>query len=44
MPVRHRSAITGEYVTKEYAERHPRTTVREVDKPRKKNPKKRKRK
>lgn len=29
---RHRDAGTGEYVTKEYAEKHPKTTVTEKDK------------
>ncbi len=29
--VRHRDAGTGQYVTKKYAERHPRTTVKETD-------------
>jgi hypothetical protein len=28
-----RSAITGRYVTKNYAKRHPKTTVVERDKP-----------
>lgn len=26
---RHRSAITGKYVTEHYAEKHPKTTVKE---------------
>ncbi|MFA5229239.1 MAG: multidrug transporter [Candidatus Paceibacterota bacterium] len=30
--VRYRSAETGRYVSKKYAEKHPRTTVRETDK------------
>lgn len=34
--IRHRNAITGHYVTKEYAEKHPTTTVKETDKPKKK--------
>lgn len=29
---RWRSAITGRYVTKAYAEQHPDTTIRETDK------------
>jgi hypothetical protein len=29
---RHRSAITGRYVTEHYAKRHPKTTVKETDK------------
>lgn len=29
---RHRSAKTGEYVTEEYAKKHPSTTVKEKDK------------
>ena len=32
-----RSAITGQYVTLEYARRHPRTTVIETVPPEKKN-------
>lgn len=31
--VRFRDAETGEYVTQEYAEANPKTTVRETDKP-----------
>lgn len=31
---RHRSAKTGEYVTKEYADRHPLTTIKETKKSR----------
>lgn len=31
MAVRYRSAITGRWVTREYAEAHPDTTVRESD-------------
>jgi hypothetical protein len=30
--VRYRSAITGRYVTEEYAKKHPETTVKERDK------------
>lgn len=33
---RHRDAKTGEYVTKQYADRHPATTVKETDKSKKK--------
>ena len=29
---RHRRADTGEYTTEEYANRHPKTTVKETDK------------
>ena len=29
---RHRDAITGQYVTEEYAKKHKRTTVKETDK------------
>jgi len=29
---RHRDAGTGEYVTKKYADKHPKTTVKETDK------------
>jgi hypothetical protein len=29
----HRSAITGQYVTEQYAKRHPKTTVSEQVKP-----------
>jgi hypothetical protein len=32
MAVRYRSAITGRYVTAEYAKKNPTTTVRERDK------------
>jgi hypothetical protein len=32
--VRYRRADSGEYTTRRYAEKHPRTTVRETDKPR----------
>lgn len=28
--VNHRSAVTGQYVKESYAEKHPRTTVRET--------------
>lgn len=35
---RNRSAVTGRYVSDEYANRHPKTTVTETDK--KKTPKK----
>jgi len=30
--IRHRDAGTGKYVTEEYAKRHPKTTVKETDK------------
>jgi len=33
--VHHRDAGTGQYVTEKYADKHPKTTVREVDKPKK---------
>ena len=33
---KYRSAKSGEYVTKKYAERHPKTTVKETDKSKKK--------
>lgn len=33
--ISHRSAITGRYVTKEYAKDNPKTTVKERDKIRK---------
>lgn len=29
---RHRDAGSGEYVTKKYADKHPKTTVKETDK------------
>lgn len=29
---KYRDADTGEYVTKKYAEKHPKTTVKETDK------------
>jgi hypothetical protein len=32
---RHRSASTGHYVSKEYADKHPKTTVKETDKKKK---------
>tara|TARA_R110002110_G_scaffold415794_1_gene656135 strand:- start:4835 stop:4966 length:132 start_codon:yes stop_codon:yes gene_type:complete len=32
---RHRSAISGHYVTKKYAESHPKTTVKEKIQPKK---------
>lgn len=32
MATRYRDAGSGEYVTKEYAEKHPKTTVKETDK------------
>ena len=32
MPPKHRDAKDGQYVTKEYADKHPKTTVKEVDK------------
>jgi hypothetical protein len=35
-----RSAITGHYVTKDYAKKNPKTTVVEHDKPKRKAPKK----
>jgi len=31
-PSKHRDAGTGQYVTKKYAESHPKTTVKETDK------------
>ena len=34
--VRHRDAGTGKYVTEQYAKKHPKTTVKETDKVRKK--------
>jgi hypothetical protein len=37
---RRRSAITGEYVSEDYAKKHPKTTVTETDK--KKTPKRKK--
>ena len=33
---KYRDAGTGQYVKKEYAEKHPKTTVKETDKPKKK--------
>jgi len=36
----YRDAETGEYVTEEYAKRHPKTTVHERDKPKPKPPSK----
>ena len=33
---KYRSAKTGEYVTKKYADKHPNTTVGETDKKKKK--------
>jgi hypothetical protein len=38
---KHRSAVTGQYVKKEYAEKHPKTTITEHDK-KKPAPKKKK--
>jgi hypothetical protein len=32
---KHRDAGTGEYVTKKYADTHPKTTVKETDKKKK---------
>ena len=32
MPPKYRSAKTGEYVTKQYAGKHPATTVKETSK------------
>jgi len=32
---RHRDAGNGQYVTKKYADKHPKTTVKETDKSRK---------
>ena len=37
---RHRDAGDGQYVTKEYAEKHPKTTVKETDRVPVKSPKK----
>jgi hypothetical protein len=34
--VRHRSAVTGRYVTETRANKYPRTTIRETDKARRK--------
>jgi len=31
-PPKYRDAGTGEYVTKRYADKHPKTTVKETDK------------
>ena len=36
---KYRSAITGRYVTEKYAKKHPKTTVKETDRPRKKKSK-----
>lgn len=33
---KYRDAGSGEYVTKKYADKHPNTTVKETDKPKKK--------
>lgn len=33
--VRYRSAESGQYTTKKYSEKHPKTTVRETDKKKK---------
>ena len=33
---RHRSAVSGKYVRESYAKKHPKTTVKETDKPKKK--------
>ncbi len=33
--IRHRDAESGQYVTKKYADKHPKTTVKETDKPKK---------
>ncbi|MFM9382453.1 multidrug transporter [Pseudomonas sp. UV AK001] len=38
MATRYRDAVTGEYVTKEEAEKRPRETVKEKDKPSPKKP------
>ena len=35
-PPKYRSAESGEYVTKKYAKSHPKTTVKETDKSKKK--------
>jgi hypothetical protein len=35
MPTRYRDAVTGEYVTAKEAEKRPRETVKEKDKPKK---------
>lgn len=32
MVYKHRSAVTGRYVTEKYADKHPKTTVRERSK------------
>ena len=32
MAYKHRSAVTGRYVTEKYADKHPKTTVRERSK------------
>lgn len=34
-PPKYRDAETGEFVTKQYAEKHPKTTVKETSKPKK---------
>ena len=36
---KHRSAITGQYITEEEAKKHPKTTVSETDKKKKKTKK-----
>ncbi|WP_421274101.1 MULTISPECIES: hypothetical protein [Aeromonas] len=33
---KYRDAETGQYVPKDYADKHPKTTVKETDKPKKK--------
>ncbi|OEC72675.1 multidrug transporter [Pseudomonas sp. AP19] len=38
MPTRYRDAVTGEYVTEREAEKRPRETVKEKDKPAPKKP------
>jgi len=37
---KHRSAVTGRYVTEDFAKKHPKTTVREIDRLRKKQKRK----
>lgn len=35
-PPKYRDADSGQYTTKKYADKHPSTTVKETDKPKKK--------